>query len=120
MENNQNMGIIRKAGWLVCILLFVLCSCNISKNSYKKRHKAKPCDCPKFVEAPRHCEERSNPETQHTILDCFGQAKILNYRMINSLKQFKAAASRKTNDLYLAVRNDVTVTIINQKCYLTK
>jgi hypothetical protein len=49
---------IRKAGWLVCIMLFVFCSCSSSKNNYNKRRKMKPCDCPKFVLAQqeRHCE----------------------------------------------------------------
>ena len=46
-------GVIRKAGWIACILLVALCSCNSSKHASKKRRKMAPCDCPKFSEVQK-------------------------------------------------------------------
>ena len=46
--------IFYKTGWIVCLVLMTLCSCNSSKNTYKKRHKPAPCDCPKFNYVPQN------------------------------------------------------------------
>jgi len=48
------MLMVCKTGWMVCVFLMVLCSCNSPKQTYKKRHKPAPCDCPKFNYVPQN------------------------------------------------------------------
>ena len=45
---------VRKTGWIVCVLMVLLCSCSSSKNTYKKRNKPAPCNCPKFNYVPQN------------------------------------------------------------------
>jgi len=47
------MGKIRKICWMVGVLMVVLCSCSSSKQTYKKRRKMAPCNCPVFTFTPQ-------------------------------------------------------------------
>jgi hypothetical protein len=47
------MSALRKIGFITCVLLIALCSCNSSKSASKKRRKQAPCDCPKFNYVPQ-------------------------------------------------------------------
>ena len=54
IKNKMNLlHIICKTGRMICVLLILLCSCNSSKHTYKKRQKAAPCNCPKFNYVPQ-------------------------------------------------------------------
>jgi len=44
--------VLRRVGWMACILLVALCSCSSSKNPYKKQRKITPCDCPRTSYTP--------------------------------------------------------------------
>ena len=52
MNHTKTQPRFRTIGFIVCVLLIALCSCNSSKHAYKKRRKPAPCDCPKFNYAP--------------------------------------------------------------------
>ena len=53
-KKSKKMNKIRKTGWIICLVLFVLCSCNSAKHASKKRRKMAPCDCPKFNYVPQN------------------------------------------------------------------
>jgi len=50
----KEQTVLRKICRMACVLLILFCSCSSSKHNYKKRHRAAPCDCPKFNYAPQN------------------------------------------------------------------